>query len=344
MPTLSSLVLVLLLHAATGFSAPPVGPRLAPRVGRTPALDAVAGGSYVALVTPFTENEEHAVDVAAFDALLEWHVAEGTDGLVVLGTTGEAATMTAEERATLIERSIAKVGGRVPVVIGTGTYNTRTSIDQTLEAMRAGADAALVVTPYYNKPPQAALVAHFTAIADAVVATAKAEGLPVMPLVLYNVPGRTGCDMKPDTVAELAQHEAICGIKDATGEIERLAELRAGCGPEFLLYVGEDALACPWTLQGGDGVISVTANVCPRTMADMIKAAAQGDAATAQALDKPLGLLHDRLFCQANPIPVKWALSRMGRIPSPAMRMPLLPLEPSFHDAMDEAIEAGNSK
>lgn len=333
--------LVLVLPAA-GFA--PVRRSIAAGGARLAALDAaVGGGSYVALITPFLEDGEMSIDVESFDALLDWHLAEGTDGLVVLGTTGESATVTPEERQALIERAVARVDGRAPVMIGTGTYSTRTSIEQTVAAMRAGADAALVVTPYYNKPPQDSMVAHFTAVADAVVQTAKAEGLPVMPLILYNVPGRTGCDMKPETVATLAKHEAIKGLKDATGEIDRLALLRQGCGDDFLLYCGEDALACDWTLQGGDGVISVTANVCPKAMADVMRLAAEGAHDEAKQLDGTLELLHARLFCTTSPIPAKWTLSRMGRIPTPNLRLPLLPLGAEHQGPVEEAAKAGGA-
>lgn len=304
---------------------------------RTRSLAAAVGpGSYVALVTPMEEGG--AIDFPALDALLEWHVASGSHGIVVLGTTGEAATIGRPERLAIIERAVASVDGRVPLMIGTGTYDTQNTIDQTLECMRAGADSALVVTPYYTKPPQSALIAHFEAVADAVVQDSKESGRDIMPIVLYNVPGRTGVDMKPETVAHLAKHPAIAGIKEASGKLDRLPSLRNIPEPGFLLYSGEDSQGRDWVLGGGDGVISVTANVAPREMARMIDASRAGDQQEAQILDTNLRLLHERLFIQSNPIPVKWALYDMGRIPSGILRLPLLPLEERFRDSVRQAL------
>ena len=275
-------------------------------------------GSLVALVTPMSAGGDG--DYAAVDRLIEWHVESGTAALVVAGTTGESATLGHEEHAELIRHAARRADGRIPVVAGTGSNSTA----QTIALSRAVADAAIeacmVVTPYYNKPTQDGMVQHFTAIAEAVQS----------PLILYNVPARTAVDLLPETVGRLAEHAGIGGCKEATGEVERVARLRALCGEEFLLYSGDDATAREFMLAGGDGVISVTANVAPAPMAAMCEAALGGDAAQAARLDAPLAGLHDALFAESNPIPAKWALHRMNRIDA-GIRLPLTWLSEPRH-------------
>ena len=275
-------------------------------------------GSLVALVTPMSAGG--AVDHAAVDRLIEWHVESGTAALVVAGTTGESATLGHEEHAELIRHAAKRADGRIPVVAGTGSNSTA----QTIALSRAVADADiaayLVVTPYYNKPTQDGMVQHFTAIAESVE----------RPLILYNVPARTAVDLLPETVGRLAAHAGMGGCKEATGEVERVARLRALCGEEFLLYSGDDATAREFMLAGGDGVISVTANVAPAQMAAMCEAALGGDAAQAARLDVPLAGLHDALFAESNPIPAKWALHRMNRIDA-GIRLPLTWLSEPHH-------------
>lgn len=282
-------------------------------------------GSLVALVTPMSAGG--AVDYAAVDRLIEWHVESGTTALVVAGTTGESATLGHEEHAQLIRHAARRADGRIPVVAGTGSNSTA----QTIALSRAVADAAiaayLVVTPYYNKPTQDGMAQHFTAIAETVE----------RPLILYNVPGRTAIDLLPETVGRLAGHAGIGGCKEATGEVDRVARLRALCGEEFLLYSGDDATAREFILAGGDGVISVTANVAPAQMAAMCEAALGGDAAQAARLDAPLAGLHDALFAESNPIPAKWALHRMNRIDA-GIRLPLTWLSKPHHAGVAAAM------
>ena len=271
-----------------------------------------------------------AVDYPAVDRLIDWHADSGTAALVVAGTTGESATLTHDEHAELIRYVARQAGGRIPVVAGTGSNSTAQTI--ALSQAVAGADivAFLVVTPYYNKPTQEGMFRHFTAIADAVE----------QPLILYNVPVRTAVDLLPETVGRLAEHPRIGALKEATGEVERVGRLRALCGEEFSLYSGDDATAKDFMLAGGDGVISVTANVAPRAMADMCSAALAGDSALAGERDAPLAGLHDALFVESNPIPVKWALNRMNRIDA-GIRLPLTwlsgPQQARVQRALDQA-------
>ena len=250
-------------------------------------------GSLVAIITPMTSDG--SVDFDALGRLIELHIAAGTDGLVVAGTTGESATLTKPEHVAVIEAAINYVGGRIPVIAGTGSNSTAQTIELSCTVDALGVDGFLVVTPYYNKPPQAGLVRHFTAIADAVS----------RPVMLYNVPGRTGVDMLPATVAKLASHPQITGIKEATGDVSRVAVLRKLCGEDFALYSGDDPTGREFMLAGGQGVVSVTANVAPHTMAAMCKAALAGDASLAAQLDEPLAGLHEDLFVESNPIPIK---------------------------------------
>jgi len=283
-------------------------------------------GSLVAIVTPMTDAG--AVDYAALGRLIEMHIDAGTNGLVVAGTTGESATLTKPEHVAVIEAAVRFAAGRIPVIAGTGSNSTAQTIELSKTVDQLGVAGYLVVTPYYNKPPQQGLVRHFRAVADAVT----------KPVMLYNVPGRTGVDMLPETVAELAQHPRIAAIKEATGDVARVAVLRKLCGPGFGLYSGDDATAREFILQGGQGVVSVTANVAPQAMAAMCAAALAGDATLAARLDAPLERLHRDLFVESNPIPVKWALQRMGLIAG-GIRLPLIELSPAGQIVVGQALQ-----
>jgi 4-hydroxy-tetrahydrodipicolinate synthase len=284
-------------------------------------------GSMVALVTPMAADG--SLDFAALERLVEFHVANGTDGIVAVGTTGESATLDHAEHCDLIRRVVQLVAGRVPVIAGTGANSTSEAIDLTRCAMEAGADACLLVTPYYNKPTQEGLYLHYKAVAEAVA----------IPQILYNVPGRTACDMLPETVVRLAAISNIVGIKEATGDLSRVERIRDGAGDALDIYSGDDATCRELILCGGRGVISVTANVVPRAMHDMCVAALAGDAAAAAQIDAPLAALHRDLFVEANPIPVKWALAEMGLI-APGIRLPLTPLDAAYHATVRAALAA----
>ena len=270
-------------------------------------------GSIVALVTPMHASGN--VDWAALERLIELHVASGTAAIVPVGTTGESATLSVEEHSEVIRHTVTAVAGRMPVIAGTGANATAEAIELTAVARDLGADACLLVTPYYNKPTQEGLYRHFRAIAEAVE----------IPQILYNVPSRTGCDMLNDTVLRLCEVPNIVGIKDATGNVERGRELIARCPPGFAVYSGDDATAVELMLAGGRGNISVTANVDPARMAALCRAALAGDAALARSLDAELAEINRVLFIESNPIPVKWALQEMGLI-GPGIRLPLTPL------------------
>lgn len=288
-------------------------------------------GSIVAIVTPMSEDGQ--VDHAALRALIDWHIAEGTDGIVAVGTTGESATLDIDEHLGVIETIIRQAAGRVPVIAGTGSNSTREAIEQSRAAKQLGADACLLVTPYYNKPPQEGLYRHYRAIAEAVD----------VPIVLYNVPGRTGCDMLPATVQRLAAIDNIVGLKEAVGDAARIQALLAlQLGNGFALYSGDDATACEAILSGFHGDISVTANVAPKLMHELCAAAARGDRASAEAIDARLRPLHQHLFVEPNPIPAKWALHAMGRIPS-GLRLPLVPLDPACHDTVRGALHSAGA-
>lgn len=274
-------------------------------------------GSLVALVTPMTDSGE--VDYPALARLIEFHIENGTDAIVSVGTTGESATLDFDEHAAVIEATVRLADGRIPVIAGTGANNTREAIELAEAAKKAGAVAHLSVTPYYNRPTQAGLIAHFTAIAEAVD----------LPMILYNVPGRTAVDMLPETTLTLSAHPRIIGTKEASGSLERIQALIAGAPEGFAVYSGDDSLGCKTILSGGQGTISVTANVAPALMHQMTTAALRGDEEQALAIDARLASLHRELFCQPNPIPVKWAVAAMGLI-APALRLPLLPLSPEF--------------
>jgi 4-hydroxy-tetrahydrodipicolinate synthase len=286
-------------------------------------------GSLVAIVTPM--HEDGRLDMARFRELIDWHVAEGTDGIVVVGTTGESPTVDFDEHKELIRVAVDHAKGRIPVVAGTGGNSTAEAVELTESAQKAGATACLSVVPYYNKPTQEGLYRHFRKVAESV-------GLP---MILYNVPGRTVADLQNDTVLRLAQVPGIIGIKDATASIERGTDLVKRTPRGFAVYSGEDSTALALILLGGQGVISVTANVAPRLMHEMCAAALVGDVKKAREINLRLLPLHQRLFVEANPIPVKWSLLQMGRIDA-GLRLPMTPLAERFHDALREALaEAG---
>ncbi|WP_407276804.1 4-hydroxy-tetrahydrodipicolinate synthase [Halothiobacillus sp. DCM-1] len=286
-------------------------------------------GSMVALITPM--QADGAVDFPALLKLIDFHLASGTDAIVAVGTTGESATLDVDEHIAVIDATVRAVAGRIPVIAGTGANNTREAIALATAAAEAGADAHLSVTPYYNRPTQAGLIAHFTAIAEAVD----------LPMILYNVPGRTGVDMQVATTLALAAHPRIVGTKEASGSLERMRALIDGAPSGFAVYSGDDNLSCAAILSGAAGTISVTANVAPALMHEMTAAALRGDAEAAQALDARLMGLHRELFCQPNPIPAKWAVAELGLSPA-GIRLPLLPLEPAFIPQVRAAmIDAG---
>jgi 4-hydroxy-tetrahydrodipicolinate synthase len=286
-------------------------------------------GSLVAIVTPMFEDGR--LDMARFRELIDWHVAEGTDGIVVVGTTGESPTVDFDEHKELIRVAVDHAKGRIPVVAGTGGNSTAEAIELTGSAKKAGATACLSVVPYYNKPTQEGLYRHFRKVAETVD----------LPMIVYNVPGRTVADLQNDTVLRLAQVPGIIGIKDATANIERGTDLVKRAPRGFAIYSGEDSTALALILLGGHGVISVTANIAPRLMHEMCAAALVGDVKKARELNLRLLGLHQKLFVEANPIPVKWALAQMGRIEA-GLRLPMTPLSEKCHEVVREALaEAG---
>ena len=282
-------------------------------------------GSIVALVTPM--DESGAVDKNSLKKLVEYHIEQGTDALVAVGTTGESATLDEDEHCDVIESVVDYVAGRIPVIAGTGANSTTEAITLTRRAKADGADACLIVTPYYNKPTQEGLYLHHKAIAEAVD----------IPQILYNVPGRTACDMLPETVGRLSHIRNIVGIKEATGELSRVKKIRDLTGADFAIYTGDDASSREFCLLGGNGTITVTGNVAPRLVHDMILAAMNGDSETALAIDTKLMALHKYLFIQSNPIPVKWALVEMGLMRK-GIRLPLTWLTEDCFDAVRAAM------
>ncbi len=286
-------------------------------------------GSLVAIITPM--REDGALDFVRFRQLIDWHVAEGTDGIVVVGTTGESPTVNFDEHKELIRIAVEHSRGRIPIIAGTGGNSTAEAIELTASAKQNGATACLSVVPYYNKPTQEGMVQHFRKIAETVD----------LPMILYNVPARTVADLQNDSVLRLAQVPGIIGIKDATANIERGTDLVKRAPRNFSIYSGEDSTALALILLGGHGVISVTANVAPKLMRQMCAAALVGDVKKARELNLKLLPLHQRLFVEANPIPVKWALAEMGMIEH-GLRLPLVPLSEKFHQTLREALhEAG---
>jgi len=296
----------------------------------------LARGSTVALITPMIPDTLE-IDYPALERLLKYHMDAGTGGLCILGTTGEASLLSKNERKKVIQTTVEMCKGKIPIMVGAGTIDPTTVKANILQARDEGADAVLVVTPYYVKPPQRGLIRHFTTAADL-----------GMPTVLYNVPGRTGVDCSPETIFKCCcLSRNIVAVKEATGDVSRVHKIRAllsdvedGEELKVLLYSGDDATSVDFCLQGGDGCISVTANVAANAMHAAINAALKGDAELANKINAPLELLHDKLFCESNPIPVKWAAERIGLIESGIPRPPLDALDDKFHSVLEEALAA----
>ncbi|CAG2129433.1 4-hydroxy-tetrahydrodipicolinate synthase [Cupriavidus numazuensis] len=284
-------------------------------------------GSIVAIVTPM--HEDGSLDYPALRALVDWHVAEGTDAIVIVGTTGESPTVSVDEHCELIRVAVEQAGKRIPIIAGTGGNSTKEAIELTAFAKKVGADASLQVVPYYNKPTQEGMYRHFRTIAEAVE----------LPVLLYNVPGRTVADMTNDTILRLAQVPGIVGVKEATGNIDRAAQLIKDAPEGFAIYSGDDPTAVALILLGGKGNISVTANVAPRKMHEMCVAALKGDVVTARRLHMELIELNKAMFVEANPIPVKWALQQMGKMEG-GIRLPLTPLLESNYETVRKALAA----
>ncbi|WP_034338905.1 4-hydroxy-tetrahydrodipicolinate synthase [Herbaspirillum huttiense] len=282
-------------------------------------------GSIVAIVTPM--HPDGSLDYDGLRKLIDWHIAEGTDSIVIVGTTGESPTVSMEEHCELIKVAVEHTAKRIPIIAGTGGNSTSEAIELTAFAKKVGADASLQVVPYYNRPTQEGMYLHFKTIAEAVD----------LPVILYNVPGRTVADMSNETILRLAQVKGIVGVKDATGNIGRGTDLIRLAPKDFAVYSGDDATAIALMLYGGAGNISVTANVAPRDMHELCVAAMSGNIARAVELNNKLLPLHNKLFVEPNPVPVKWAMQEMGLIPS-GMRLPLAPLGASFHDTVRAAL------
>lgn len=286
-------------------------------------------GSLVAIATPM--HDDGGLDIDALRSLIDFHINEGTDGIVVVGTTGESPTVDVDEHCLLIKTTVEHVAGRIPVIAGTGANATREAIELTRHAKALGADACLLVAPYYNKPTQEGLYQHYRAVAEAVD----------IPQILYNVPGRTACDIHNDTTLRLAQIPNIVGIKDATGSIERGTDLILRAPESFAIYSGDDATGMALMMLGAQGVISVTANVAPKLMHEMCVAAMAGDRKEACTINAKLFPLHQKLFVEANPIPVKWVLQQMGLV-GPGMRLPLVALSHQHHEALRDAMKSAS--
>lgn len=282
-------------------------------------------GSIVALITPMETNGLLALD--SLQRLIEWHIEQGTDALVLLGSTGESSTIHEAERQLLIEQAVKQIRQRIPLIVGTGTASTETTIEHTRQAMQLGADACLIVTPYYNRPTQEGLYQHFKAVAMEV---------PI-PQILYNVPSRTGCDLKPDTFARLCSIPNIIGLKEATGDLKRLQEILELVEQRVDLFSGDDASCANFMAHGGRGVISVTANVAPKLMHQLAEAILAGNNEKAEQINQKLAGFHKLQGMETNPIPTKWALNTMGMIP-PGIRLPLTPLSANYHDMVKSAL------
>jgi len=283
-------------------------------------------GSIVALVTPM--DSKGAVDKASLKKLVEFHIEQGTDSIVAMGTTGESATLDETEHCDVVKCIVEYVAGRIPVIAGTGANSTTEAISLTQAAKDAGADACLLVTPYYNKPTQEGLYLHYKAIAEAVD----------IPQILYNVPGRTACDMLPETIGRLSSIVNIVGVKEATGELDRVKTIRDLCGGDFAIYTGDDATSCEFCLLGGNGSITVSGNVAPKLVHEMISAAMQGKKELAESIDTKLTALHEHLFIQSNPIPVKWAVAEMGLM-GKGIRLPLTWLTEDCYQTVRQAMK-----
>lgn len=282
-------------------------------------------GSIVAIVTPM--HDDGSIDMETMSSLLEWHVSEGTDAIVAVGTTGESATLDVDEHCAVVSHVVKVIGGRIPVVAGTGANSTTEAIELTQAAKDAGADACLLVTPYYNKPSQRGLIAHHSKIADSVN----------IPQILYNVPGRTACDMLPETIKELSHVNNIVGVKEATGDIARGKAVMELCGKDFAVYSGDDDTSLELILAGAVGSISVTANIVPGDLHRMCSLAMSGEAEAAAVVNERIACLHKDLFLEANPMPVKWALKEMGRIGA-GIRLPLVEFDPACHKQLRQSL------
>ncbi|KAL9189656.1 hypothetical protein ACHAXT_009331 [Thalassiosira profunda] len=299
--------------------------RMALHASNANELVPMAQGSGCAIITPMTDSGK--LDIPSLRSLLQMHVDAGTDNLCILGTTGEASVLSMDERATVLKTAVEEVKGKMAILAGTGTINPEHVKEMTQQAIDLGCDASLVVTPYYVKPPQRALINHFVTMADL--------GLPV---VMYNIPGRTKVDMSLDTTAILADHPNIVGLKDATGDLDRVWKLREMVGDKLLLYSGNDDTAPNFVMRGGDGAVSVTANLAPTQMHDLMVAALEKDVNLVKQINEPLLGLHTNLFLESNPIPVKWAAWRAGMIDSPYCRPPLDELDPKFYKDVEAAL------
>ena len=286
-------------------------------------------GSLVALVTPFNGNNQ--VDYTSLKRLIDFHVEQGSDGLVIAGTTGESATLSRLEHVDLIERAVEMADGRLPIIAGTGSNSTAQTVDLSRVVADTGIDAFLIVVPYYNKPVQEGLYQHFSVIADAVE----------KPVMMYNVPGRTVADLLPETVARLSVHENILGIKEATGDIDRLKAIQDVVSDDFRLFSGDDFTLLPFIRQGGHGVVTVSGNVAPEQVARLCRLAAEGQYDEAETLDATLQPLNELLFVESNPIPVKWAVSQMGLMDD-HIRLPLTPYSAQYHDQMRAAMRSAS--
>ena len=284
-------------------------------------------GSYVALVTPMFQNGD--IDYKSLEKLVRFHVEQGTHGIVSVGTTGESATLPFDEHVNVVKETVAMASGAIPVIAGSGANSTAEAIFLTEQLGKAGIDGFLSVVPYYNKPQQAGMVAHFNAIADA----------SELPILLYNVPGRTVADMLPETVSELAGHKNIVGLKDATGDISRLKATQALVPKDFVLLSGDDGTSSDFMCEGGHGVISVTANVVPKAISQMCEAALAKDFAQCKAIDKTIELLHSALFTEPNPVMPKWALYKMGMMESAEMRLPMVLPELASQKHIEELLQ-----
>lgn len=283
-------------------------------------------GSMVALVTPMLQNQN--IDFNSLEKLIEWHISAKTEAIIVAGTTGESATLSEAEQEKLIKHVVKQVNKRIPVIAGTGTNATHSSVERTRRAEKYDVDGCLVVTPYYNKPTQNGLYEHYRKISESTS----------LPIILYNVPGRTCCDLLPETVERLRNFSNIVGIKDATADMNRVTVTLQRCGNDFGIYSGDDATSLDLMQHGGHGIISVTANIVPHKMRHLCDAALKKDFVSAKNINDGLMALHKKLFLEANPIPTKWALNQMGMIED-AIRLPLLPLDPKFHDELKTALE-----
>jgi 4-hydroxy-tetrahydrodipicolinate synthase len=282
-------------------------------------------GSMVALVTPM--QKDGSIDKQSLHDLIEWHITSGTAAVVVAGSTGESSTLTSDEKYDIIASVVEQVAKRIPVIAGTGTASTQQTIELTRDAKKAGADAALIVTPYVIRPSQNGLYEHYKAIAEAVT----------LPIILYNVPTRTASDLLPETIQKLSKIQTIIGVKEATGKLDRAIQIAQLCGKEFPIYSGDDPTALDLILNGAKGVISVTANVAPRKMHEFCEAALGSNKTLAEKLNAELMPLHKKLFLETNPVPAKWALHEMGLIP-PGIRLPLLPLDSQYHAELRAAL------